>query len=335
MPRQSLKSAAPRLGRPPVSTGLGADPRNAGSSRRFYARRLLPIWLIFFLAVCALLSRSGAAQPPSPPFRIAFTSSMFADVNENDVRAAVKVWGELIAREQNVPTDPDPIIFKNLDATLRSLRGKEVDAVGATMTEYNLLRRNVPFDPIFLTYNAGRITEQYVLLAHREGAVKTLGDLRGRSLRLHTNPRACLAPLWLDTLLVRQGHPMAARFTDKIYQDSKLSKVVLPVFFRQADACVVTRSGFVTMSELNPQLPRQLAVLAESPEMVPAVFAFRADYRPVFKDRIISGVNGLKRTPAGRQVLTIFHSEDIEEHPASRLDTALELIATHQKAYGR
>ncbi|WP_373500525.1 phosphate/phosphite/phosphonate ABC transporter substrate-binding protein [Desulfococcus sp.] len=252
-------------------------------------------------------------------------------MNENDAKAAVKVWGELIARERSVPTDPDPDIFRDIDALIRSLREKQVDAVGITMTEYARLRREVHFSPIFVTYNAGRTTEQCVLLSHRDGPVKSVADLRGRSLLLHTNPRACLAPLWLDTILVKQGHRAAARFAGRISRDAKLSKVVLPVFFRQTDACVVTRSAFDTMAELNPQLARQLAVLAESPEMVPAVFAFRADYNPHFKGDLIAGVNGLKRTPAGRQVLTIFHSEDIEEHPASCLDTALELIAAHEK----
>lgn len=303
--------------------GIAGRPKRGG---RFC--RCLALWLGVF---CSAAPSGLHAEALSPSFHIGFSSSMFSDVNENDAKAAVKVWGELIARERNVPADPDPDIFRNVDALLRSLREKQVDAVGITMTEYDRLRREVQFTPIFLTYNAGRTTERYVLLAHRDGPVNSVADLRGRSLLLHVNPRACLAPLWLDTVLVKQGHPAAARFAGRISRDAKLSKVVLPVFFRQADACVVTRSAFDTMAELNPQLARQLTVLAESPEMVPAVFAFRADYNPPFKERLLAGVNELKRTPAGRQVLTIFHSENIEVHPASCLDTALELIAAHER----
>ena len=299
--------------------------------QKFDARRRLSALLVFLFAVGVLLSRSGAAETLSESFHIGFASSMFSDVNENDAKAAVKVWGQLIARERNVPTDPEPAIFKDIDAILRSLREKQVDALGITTIEYDRLRREVDFAPIFVTYNAGRITEQYVLLAHRDGPVKSIAALRGRSLVLHTNPRACLAPLWLDTILVGHGHPTGARFAGMIARDTRLSKVVLPVFFRQADACVVTRSAFDTMAELNPQLARQLTVLAESPAMVPAVFAFRADYNPIFRENLIAGVNDLKKTPAGQQVLTIFHSEDIKVHPASCLDTALELIATHER----
>lgn len=288
-------------------------------------------WLVF-ISVCGVpLISCGAANMSDAPFRIGFASSMFTDVNENDARAAVKVWGALIAREQNIPTDPNPAILKNMDALLRSLSEKQVDAVGITLTEYVQLRRKIRFDPIFVTYNAGSMTEQYVLLAHRKGAIKTLADLGGRSLSIYTNSRAYLAPLWLDTLLVKQGHPAAAHFSGKIVQNTKLSKVVLPVFFRQVDVCLVTRSGFDTMSELNPQVGQQLVVIAESPAMVPAVLVFRADYQPSFREKLIAGLNGLNKTPAGRQVLTIFHGENIGEQPVRCLDSAVELIATHEQ----
>ena len=254
---------------------------------------------------------------------------MFTDVNENDARAAVKVWGQTLARERGVPTDPDPFIFKTVEQLRSSLEQREVDAVALTLLEYDLIRRDVNLAPIFLTYNSGSTTEQYVLLAHRDGPVQTMADLRGRHLLSHSNPRTCLAPLWLDTLLVEAGLPAAAALAGKTTLETKLSRVVLPVFFRQADACVVTRSGFAMMSELNPQVGKQLVVLAASEAMVPAVFAFRADYAPPYRETLLAGVRDLHSSPAGQQVLTIFHSERIEEQPAASLESALELIAAH------
>jgi ABC-type phosphate/phosphonate transport system substrate-binding protein len=289
------------------------------------------VFLFFLSAHWAFVHGVALSEPLSETFRIGFSRGMFTDVNENDARAAIKVWGETIAEERGVPADPDPAIFKDMDEMLRSLREKRVDAVGITSTEYAAIRREIVFSPIFATYNAGRATERYVLLAHRDGLVKKLADIGGRSLRLQENPRACLAPLWLDTLLVRQGYEPAGRFAGTVSRDEKLSQVVLPVFFRQADACVVTRSGFDTMCELNPQLAKQLDILAESEEMVPAVFAFRSDYSPTFMEKIVSNLNELDKTPAGRQVLIIFHSEKIVEEPASILESALELIETYER----
>ena len=319
-----MKSNAPIPSPPPGR--IIADASQLGWLNRGHQYKLAAL-------LCGVLFASPgfAAEPDPPPFRIGFASSMFTDVNENDAKAAVKVWGQMIAREQGVPTSPDPAIFKTIESMLSSLRNREVDAVATTLTEYDALRRDVRFAPIFVTYNAKKTTEQYVLLAHQDSPVKSLADLRGRSLGLHQNPRACLAPLWLDTLLVQEGFKPAAGFAGKITPATKLSKVVLPAFFRQSDACLVARSGFETMAELNPHVGKQLKVIAASPEVVPAVFVFRADYAPPFKDKLLKGVNDLHKTPAGQQVLTIFHSESIEEQPATCLDSALELLATHAR----
>jgi ABC-type phosphate/phosphonate transport system substrate-binding protein len=109
---------------------------------------------------------------------------------------------------------------------------------------------------------------------------------------------------------------------------------VLPVFFRQADACVVTRRGFKTMSELNPQVSQRLKVLAASPGLVPTGFGFRPDYTDPLKNTIVAELARIKDSPAGAQVLTLFQSGSLEAHPLSCLDSAFELLATHQRLGG-
>ena len=322
------KAAEPRWPKGMVTaTGLSIDTH--GFFRwRIFAR------ITVFLAVM-ILNRGHAAGLDSNLFRMGFSSSMFTEVNENDARAAVEVWGQTVAREHGVPTDPEPLIFKDHAGLLHALTNKLVDVVALTTIEFGALSKEVRFAPIFVTYNVGQTTEQYVLLVHRDSKIERLADLRGRSLVFHQNLRACLAPTWLDTLLVQKGLPPAAGFVSKLTVNSKLAQVVLPVFFRQSDACVVTRRGFDTMNELNPQVGKQLKIIATSPEMVPAVFAFRADYASSYKEKVFAGIRDLHKTPAGQQVLTIFHSEKIEDQPAACLDSALALMATHEQLCGR
>jgi len=249
-------------GQSPVTT---TEVRHYPAIRKFFFCGLRTFkWLAIGLFTIILLCHSGAAEQSFPPFRIGFASNMFSDVNENDGKAAIKVWGQVIAKQRNVPVSPTPIIFKDTDEMLRSLQEKKVDAVAIVMTDYAKLRKKVRFEPIFLTSNSGSVTERYILLAHRDSSLKSLADLQGRSFQFQTNPRTGLARLWLDILLIQRGYPMTSRLAGKISQNTKLSKVVLPVFFRQDDACIITRSGFNTMSELHPQLARKLTVLAES-----------------------------------------------------------------------
>ena len=102
--------------------------------------------------------------------------------------------------------------------------------------------------------------------------------------------RASLAPVWSETILAREGLGSASGFYGQITTASKISQAVLPVFFRQLDACVVTRSGFETMVELNPQVGRQLKVLASSPPVVPVVFCFRASYDSPIRAKVLEEI---------------------------------------------
>ena len=312
---------------------IGNDSAHPGSPH--HSAPAGPLRLIAWLwgVLCCILPMgiAGAAEENASPFRIGFTTAMFTDVNENDVRAAIRVWGEQIAKAHNIPIDPDPLLFRDMEEVRLALAQGRVDAVGILTIEYHRLRRDYSFSPLFLTYHGGKVTEEYLVLAHRDGPVKTLADLEGRRLTIHDNPRVSLAALWLDTLLHLQDLPPASRLAGRVETSTRLSQALLPVFFRQMDVCLVTRSGFATMSELNPQLARDLVILAESQAVVPALFAFRSGYHSPYKTDVIAGLNELKHSPAGQQVLTIFLSEEIAERSVSYLDSAKELIETHER----
>ena len=290
-----------------------------------------PAWTVIVVFAAVLLGRGHAAESESRAFRLGFSSAMFTDVNENDAKASVRVWGQALGQERGVHVDPNVLILKDIPALLHALRTEGVDALALPTTEYDAFRKEVPFAPIFVSFSGGRFTEQYVLMVHQDSGITSLADLRGRSLAMHRHPRASLAEPWLDTLLVQAGLKPAALFFGKTSLNTKLSKVVLPVFFRQTDVCVAPESGFRTMAELNPQVGKQLKVLATSSEFLPALFCFRADYASAFKEQLFAGIRDLHKTPAGQQVLTIFQAERIEEQPPSRLDSTLELLATHRR----
>jgi ABC-type phosphate/phosphonate transport system substrate-binding protein len=310
--------------------------QNQSSTRRQPSRMA---WSAFIL-VLGLIGFSRpmpcAGEEPQPQsdrsvFRIGFSSMMFSDVNKNDAKAAVKAWAQTVARERGIETDSDPSILTGLDELAAALRNKQVDMVALLAEEYRALNAAVPLAPLFMAYLNGKVEEEVVLLVHRDSGIESVEDLKGRRLIIHRNPRASLAVCWLDLVLLEKGLRQTAKFLGRVDENNKLSSVVLPVFFRQSDACLVTRSGFDTMSELNPQLGKALKVLAVSPKMVPTLLCFRADYAPTFKDKIFAGLRDLHLSPAGQQVLTIFHSEKLEEGPASALQSALDLLAHREK----
>ena len=285
---------------------------------------------VILLAV-TILPCAAAAQGDGQPFRVGFSSTMFTDVNESDAKAAVKVWAQTIARERGIETDPDPCILTGMTELASALRNKQVDMVALLTEEYRALSPAVRLTSFFVGYVGGRAEEEYVLLAHCDSGIESVVDLKGRRLIIQHKPAASLATRWLDSVLLEKGLRPTAEFLGRVSQNTKLSRVVLPVFFRQSDACLVTRTGFDTMSELNPQIGKALKILATSPKVIPGLLCFRADYASAFKDKILAGLRELHLSPAGQQVLTIFQGEKLEEIPPAGLQSTLDLLTHCEK----
>ncbi len=277
---------------------------------------------------------AAEAGDTNRPFRLAYTSSMFTEVNESDARAAMKVWIQTVAKERGIPVDPASQIYRTVEAVVAGSHTNQVDGVGLTTPEFEIIGKKMPFSRLALGVHAGSITETYVLLVRADSGLKDLQDLEKRNLIVLQNPRMSLAMIWLDTVLLEKGRARVRDFFGRATFSNKATKVALPVFFRKADACLMTRRSFDVMTELNPQVGKQLRVLAVSPELVPAGFAFRADFQSPLREQILVELKRLAESPAGRQILTLTQADRIEEWPLSCLDTALELLARHRRLCG-
>jgi len=298
-------------------------------------RRVPGIALGLLLFVAPMWRGSQAAELDTNSFHVGFTQSLFTEINEGDAKAAVKAWVQIVAKDRGIPINPDSSIFQSTEELLRALQDKQVDAVGVSTVEYAAAIRTVPLSPIFVTYHDGETRDQYLVLVRRDSHLDRLTDLQGRSLALHSQARTCMAIPWLDTQLLKDGAKPTTEWVGKITQYLNISQVVLPVFFHKCDACVADRAEFATMCELNPQIGQQLKIIARSPEMVTALFCFRAEYQSEFKEKIFAGLENLNKTPAGQQTLTIFQSDRTAAEPASCMDSALAILAARAQLIER
>jgi phosphonate transport system substrate-binding protein len=173
--------------------------------------------------------------------------------------------------------------------------------------------------------------DEYLLLVHEDSGIKILADLRRKSVNVFDNPKMCLAAMWLETAFLSANLGAPQEFVGRIALQNKLSRAVLPVYFRQSDACVVTRRGFATMCELNPQLGRKLHVLASSPNLITGLMAFHKDFAFERRQKLQAALVGLNKTTAGQQALTLFESGPLVVVDASVLRTTLDLVKTHEQ----
>ena len=289
--------------------------------------RILVGLVLFSVAV------TGRAQESltNRPFHAGFSSVMLQQFNENDAKAAIKVWVEAFVREGAFQADSSAKVFDNIGEMAAEIQRQDVDGVTMPVKELFEIKDRVKFDRYIFECNNGNIEDDYVLLVHQNSPFVRIEDLQGHPLYILHQHRMSLAVPWLDVLLMEKGLKPASGFFGQMNEANKLTQTVLPVFFRQADACLVTRAGFETMGELNPQVSQQLRVLASSPPLVSTGFFLRSGFPKAEQDKLMNAIVRIHTSVAGQQVLTVFQSERLEERPPSILDGTFVLLERHRQ----
>jgi phosphonate transport system substrate-binding protein len=300
--------------------------RGVASSRRHALALMLGAW--------RWLPRALAAADAGAPVRLAISESLVADVNLNDARAAMAIWLKRMMVDLNLVIEFNPKVFDTTEEIVRRARSGQLDAVALNIVEYRQIADVL--DPSQIIAEAGAAgPEQYILLAKRNSGIQHLGDLQGRRLYALKAPKMCVADAWLTTIL-DEGHlGPSERFFGSVITDTKVSRVVLPVFFGQADACLTSKRGFDTMCEMNPQVGKDLTAIASSPAMVLCFHAFRKNFRGVSREKFSGVFFNLHTSAAGRQLATLFQFDDLTLRDASCLASALGILDTAERVRNR
>ena len=307
------------------ASASSTETRNPARSRRHA--------IALMLGASRWLSAAPDDNGALAPLRVAISQSLVSSVNLNDARTAFVVWWEHLARQMNITADSAGPIFETTAQILNRVRTQQVDAVAINILEY---RQMADFLDASEVVAAGDDTRtHYLLLVKRESGIQKLADLRGRKLLQQNSSRMCLAPAWLSVLLEEADLERSERFFGPVTTDPNPSRVVLPVFFGQAEACLVEGKSFLTMCELNPQLSEDLSALTASARMTVTFYVFRKNYHSQYRERLIEALSTLDESAAGRQLMTMFQFESLAVRDASCLDPALALIEASDRIGGR
>jgi|ERR1035438_7810162 phosphonate transport system substrate-binding protein len=299
-----------------------SETRGVASSRRHT--------LALMLGASGWLSAAPATD--GAPLRFGISESVVGEVNLNDARVAMQIWVKRMTQEVNLVIDPK--LFLPPQEFLERARKGQLDALAMNVIEYRQIAELMDASQIVTSPDASGL-EQYLILVKRDSGIRHLGDLKGRRLCTLKTPRTCVAPIWLFTLLEEGHHGPAEQFFSSVVTDSKFARVVLPVFFGQADACVTTKRGFETMCELNPQVSRDLTAISSSPPMVVSFYVFRKNYQGVNREKLIKAFSSLRSGPAGGQLATLFQMEELTVRDVSCLASALRILDAAERARSR
>jgi ABC-type phosphate/phosphonate transport system substrate-binding protein len=191
------------------------------------------------------------------------------------------------------------------------LRAKEVDMCVASLHEYGQIADQVDVVPIARPVRFGRGDFKVLVVVRRSSNIRSLAQLRGKSLTYNAKERTNEA--FLRVSLDRIGVRNPAAFFSSISNRRKSKSSALEVFMGEVDACIVRDTILHTMAELNPQIRRQLAVIHASETFPTTPMVARTDIPKVVTNNTQQVLLSAHKDKTGKQLLRLFK---IDTHPA-------------------
>jgi len=263
----------------------------------------------------------------SEVIRVGYAFEHLAAVDPTDARVAIEIWQQKLSdliHEQDF--GPENSYYESMSSLLSALERGEIDGATIPCVDYIRSRGKLPVLPILVPTRNQEVLDTYILLVRSDGGLTDLPMLKNKDLIIEQGVRGRIALLWLDTLLLKRGMPESKAVLGSVRRARKVSQAVLPVFFQQADACIVTLDSWETLFELNPQMNKQLHILQQSPGYLGGVFVIRTDFPLPSREKFIRNTLAVQAKPECRQILTLFRFNGLVEYSQSYIKTLETLI---------
>jgi len=294
------------------------------------SRSLASVAFVLVLALAGIGYAIDRDSPSAAHLAVGYSAQIFINVDAEDARTATKVLAEQVMARHLPGGTSESVILSGLASFEKAFREERIDLAGIISDEYVRLRDRVPIEPVFVTANEAGPYHQLVLLARRDGGARSLLDLRNKRLTLSSDQSKTIHLVWLETLLMKEGFRRPEDFFSAIREVKRPSQAILPVFFQQADACLTTQQAFDLVCELNPQVGRDLVVLARSRDIAGGVLVFRTGYDPSAKAKIAEALGELQTDPQGTQLLGIFRMSRLLPWRPEYLESVEALLKEHE-----
>ncbi len=280
-----------------------------------------------FLAILLCLGAAGPGLSKEKIF-VGYSVEGMNDVDPKDAEAALRVWAKEIGA--NLGFDVEIALYESVDNLVRDFSNRKLDFV--SMQTLDFLKHASQFNvkPDLAVYRDGKIFIHYLVLVAAGSKHQSLETLKNSRLAmLKTNH---LGKLYLDTELLKSGHPESDRFFQSIREKAKESQALLDVFFGQAEACIVTERTYRIMAELNPQISRKLRVISQSPDFIDVVSFFNPQISPSTKQKATRAMQGeIRSFERGRQIMLLFNVENMGIVHDAQLENVRELLAEYSR----
>jgi phosphonate transport system substrate-binding protein len=260
-------------------------------------------------------------------FQVGFSANIFKGVYLKDATAAAKVLTEFFLKKYKRTWKVKPHeVFSNINELEIILKKQEFEVLVMHPSEYVQVEDLDLLEPIAISLRNGSPYDSYLLLAHKDSKLKKIEDLKGKSILISSQP-GNKVELWVDYLLKQRKLERKEKFFSKLQFIDKPLATILPIFFKNEDACIVDESSYKTVIELNPQIGENLITMEVSQPLAIGLVTIRKSIlNPQVKAEIKEAFLDLHKYVESRQYLTIFRIGKVIEFSKEYLRSTYALL---------
>jgi phosphonate transport system substrate-binding protein len=277
--------------------------------------------------LCWKVSAHAESDPGMPKLlKAGFSSRVFPDVDNNDVRVAMELWAKELSRSAGIPA-ARVTIYRDASEWLSAVRQGELHIITITAMEYLRYKDKSQLIPSYNATNKTGAGMDQLVIVNRKSGIRSVNELRNKSFAI-LSPAKYEAPLlWLDILLKKQGADRNTFFR-QVKEFPKASQAIMATFFSQTDGCLVSRNTYEICKTLNPQLGKELIIVAESKSLMGEITCVPTNVSEALKAAFTKAALHLHENTVGKQILTLFQTDQVVMFKGSDLEGITELLAT-------
>lgn len=262
----------------------------------------------------------------STTLRVGFSARVFPDVDQRDALVAMELWTRELARGMGANTTATTKIYNNTDDLLEAVSKGNLTVVTLPAIEYLQIKARAPLTPIIVAASNAGTARQYVLIVKRGSGITSVSDLQDKTIVIPSLTKYEASHIWLHVLLLREKIQNKTLFFRRVQESSAASKSILKVFFRQADAAIVSRGALETSKVLNPQIEREIVIIAASKSLHGDITCVPNLVNEKLKRAITNSALHLHETTTGKQMFTLFQVDKVIPFNSSYLSGREELL---------
>jgi len=291
------------------------------------------MFMVCWISGAGLLMAADGDRTPTPTKEIRFAAAegLYPNISRKDGRMALELLMQKTIVKQNYPYSVELIFIDPVNGLAEAIQSGGFHFVTLSSIDYYKYREAVYLKPIMTPTKVSTPTEQLLLLVQAEQALPTIRQKEERSLIIETGTSGDLSQIWLDHFLMDRGLSKSDSFFTKIRRVNKPSRAILPVFFKQADACIIPRHTLDVIQELNPQIRQKVKPLQQSKGLIRLMICATDKPSQEDIDILVRESTLMEHNPDTRQAMTILQMKRFVRILPEDLKATEILLLRHQK----